>query len=307
MKRINKTLLFILLTLGLSYLLAGLFYGLGGRYSTSGGVVLAVVYMYMPAVSAILITKVIHKEKIKEKLLISFKLNKWFVVAWLIPPLLSFATFGISLLFPHVSYSPGMEGMFDRYGKLMTPEQMDQMKKSLESMPLNPLWLGLIQGLAAGLTVNAVAGFGEELGWRGFLYNQFKHLNFIKASLTIGFVWGIWHAPLILMGHNYPQHPVIGVLIMTIWCILLSPLFLYITIKSESVIAAAIMHGTLNGTAGISILLVAGGNDLIVGTTGLAGFIALIIFILVLFIYDTWISKEKIMLKEKIDFNQFKV
>jgi uncharacterized protein len=36
------------------------------------------------------------------------------------------------------------------------------------------------------------------------------------------------------------------------------------------VIAAAIMHGTLNGTVGISIMTLEGGNELLVGSTGLA-------------------------------------
>ena len=120
-------------------------------------------------------------------------------------------------------------------------------------------------------------------------------MHFLKASLIIGFIWGIWHAPIILMGHNYPQHPAAGVLMMTILCILLTPLFLYVTIKSKSVIAAAIIHGTLNGTAGISILVISGGNDLTTGLTGLAGFTALIISLLILYLYDSKLTKEKII------------
>ena len=120
-------------------------------------------------------------------------------------------------------------------------------------------------------------------------------MSFMKASLLTGIIWGFWHAPLILMGHNYPQFPVAGVFMMTLWCVLLSPLFLYITIKSRSVIAAAIMHGTLNGTAGLSIMLIEGGNELTVGATGLAGFISLLIVTAGLFIYDNIISREKIM------------
>lgn len=111
----------------------------------------------------------------------------------------------------------------------------------------------------------------------------------------MGAIWGIWHAPIILMGHNYPEHPELGVLMMTIWCILLSPLFNYITIKTKSVIAASLLHGTLNGTAGLSILLIMGGTDLTVGVTGLSGFVALILVIAAIYIYDYKISKEKIM------------
>jgi hypothetical protein len=77
---------------------------------------------------------------------------------------------------------------------------------------------------------------------------------------------------------------------------LLTPIFNYITIKAKSVIAAAIVHGTLNGVAGISIMFINGGNDITVGLTGLAGFIAILITITLLFIFDVLITKEKIML-----------
>jgi len=55
------------------------------------------------------------------------------------------------------------------------------------------------------------------------------------------------------------------------------------------------MHGTLNATAGIAIMVIDGGNDLTVGITGLAGFISLIVVLFLLFIYDNKLSKEKIM------------
>lgn len=97
------------------------------------------------------------------------------------------------------------------------------------------------------------------------------------------------------MGHNYPQHPQIGVLMMVVWCILLTPFHLYITIKAKSVIAAAILHGTMNATAAISIIGITGGNDLISGITGMPGFIALSVFLIILFIYDSYICKDKIL------------
>lgn len=296
MDKINRTTLFLILTFVISFSLAGLYKLFGGEYDNKiSGTILAITYMFIPMICAILVEKVIHKEKLKPNLFISFKINKWFFIAWLITPVISFATLGISLLLPDVTYSPEMTGMVTRFEDMLPPEQLEQMKNASESMPIHPIWLALLQGLIAGATINAIVGFGEELGWRGFLLKSFKEMNFLKASITIGMIWGIWHAPLILMGHNYPQHPEIGVLMMTIWCILLTPLFLYFTIKAKSVIAAAIMHGTLNATAGIAIMVIDGGNDLTVGMTGLAGFISLIVVLFVLFIYDNKLSKEKIM------------
>jgi membrane protease YdiL (CAAX protease family) len=73
---------------------------------------------------------------------------------------------------------------------------------------------------------------------------------------------------------------------MTIFTLLLSPIFGYVTLKARSVIAAAIAHGTLNGTAGIPLLVIAGGNDLTVGVTGLAGFVVLALVNLAIFAYE---------------------
>gem|GEM_PF-74152 len=293
----NKTAIFLILTFGISYLIAGLFYLSDMPYNSIYGIIFAVVYMFVPAFATLLVEKLIYKTEIIDSLFIRFKFNKWFIISWLIPPVLAFLTFAISLLLPNIGYSADMEGMFTRFSSMMTPEQLAQMKSSVEDLPVHPVWITLVQGLLAGLTINAIAGFGEELGWRGFLVKQFEGMKFIPASLWIGFIWGIWHAPVILMGHNYPEHPIPGIFMMILWCILLSPVFLYMLIKSKSVIAASIMHGTLNGTAGIAILMVVGGNDLTAGVTGLAGFLALLIIIALIFIYDFFIVREKIILK----------
>ena len=299
LKEIKKSTLFIVLTFIVSWSLIGIHYLLGGELTTTAGIIVTVLYMFVPMTIALVIRKIIHRQPVIDPLRIKFKINKWFLIAWLITPIIAFLTIGISLMFPEISFSIEMAGMFERFENIMTPEQMEEMKNSMETLPVHPIWITLIQGLIAGLTVNAIAGFGEELGWRGFLLKEYSNLKFWKASILIGFIWGLWHAPLILQGHNYPEHPIIGVLMMTIWCILLTPLFNYITIKAKSVIAAAIMHGTLNATAGIAIMLVAGGNDLTMGITSISGFIALFLVLILLYLYDQKIASEK-LINEKI-------
>lgn len=295
MKSHSKTTLFLLLTFSISFSIAGVYWLLGFNGSDKiGFTILGVIYMFLPTLSVLIVKKWVYHEKISTELLISFKVNKWFLVAWLIMPIITFCSVGISLLFNEVTYSSEMAGFIKRMEPLMSPEQIEQMKLSIDAMPVNFLWIILFQGLIAGLTVNAVAGFGEELGWRGFLLTEFKNMKFMKASIIIGSIWGIWHAPLILMGHNYPQHPQVGVLMMIVLSILLTPLFIYITIKSKSVIAASVMHGTMNAVAGISIMLIEGGNDLTVGIAGFSGFITIAVFNLGFFLYDYYISKDRI-------------
>ena len=291
--KIKRSGLFIGMTFALSWFIAILFFTFGGKWGTPSAIIVATAFMFMPMVSAVLIQKILYKEPLKKPLGISFKLNRWFLMAWLLPPIIAFATFGVSLLFPGVEYSPEMAGMFERFKRILPAEKLQQMQKMAE-LPVHPIWIALIQGLIAGITINAVAGFGEELGWRGFLQREFGYMGFWRSSALIGFIWGIWHAPLILQGHNYPQHPVAGVFMMAVWCMLLAPIFSYIRIKSRSVIAAAIIHGSLNATYGLSIMLVKGGNDLIIGVTGTAGFIILFIVNLGIFLFDHSIRERSV-------------
>lgn len=295
MKNINKVVLFIVLTFAINIAMVLIFSILGGQFNAKSGTIMALAYMFVPLLSAWVVEYGIHRNKIVQNWNISFKINKWFFIGWFLFPVIGFATLGISLLFPAVEYSPEMTGIMERFEESFSSAQMEEMRESMEKIPFHPIWMTLIQGLIAGATINAIAAFGEEAGWRGFLLNEWKHMPFWKASLLIGLIWGIWHAPLILMGHNYPEHPQIGVLMMIIFCILLTPFFLYFTIKTKSVIAAAIMHGTLNGSVGIAIMVIEGGNDLTTGITGFPGFVALILGLMILFVYDRFIGKNNLM------------
>ena len=302
MKKMNRTALFLVLTFAISFSAAGVFLLLGWRAEDRlAYTILGAIYMFIPALCVLIVEKWIHHDKIRQRLWISFRINKWFFVAWLVMPLVSLGTILTSLIFKGVSYNPEMTGMIERFGIIMTPEQLEEMRVSLESMPIPPLLLILLQGLIAGITINALVAFGEELGWRGFLVYQFREMNLLKAAVVIGVIWGFWHTPLILMGHNYPQHPVAGVFMMVILCVLMSVIFIYLTLKSKSVIAAAIAHGTMNATAGLSIMMIDGGSDLLTGAPGVAGFITLSILIVVLLIYDLKISKEGLFTKKIAD------
>jgi len=270
-------MLFLGLTFFISWGLIAVFY-----YSVnSPGIYLSstirIFYMCIPACVAIFVQKFIYGNSIKNALGISFNFNRWFIFAWLFPPLIAFVTFSISLFLPNVEYDPNMSGMFELLGKTLTSQQIEQMKSQAATLPISPFWLALIQGMVAGITVNTIVALGEELGWRGFLHNEWKIIGFWKSSIMIGIVWGIWHAPLILKGHNYPQHPAIGIFMMIVWCVLISPIFSYIRIRSNSTIATSILHGTLNGTGILAVMMLKGGNDLLIGLTGLVGFLVLFI------------------------------
>ena len=67
---------------------------------------------------------------------------------------------------------------------------------------------------------------------------------------------------------------------------LLSPIFSYVRLRARSVIAAAVCHGSLNGTVGLAVIVIRGGNDLTIGVTGLAGFMVLVLVNLGIYVFE---------------------
>ncbi|MBW4668101.1 MAG: CPBP family intramembrane metalloprotease [Cyanomargarita calcarea GSE-NOS-MK-12-04C] len=293
---IQKSLIFIAATFLLNYLLIIVYLALGKKWEAPNSVIVSSTYMLVPMLVTIIVQKFLYRDSLR-MLGLSFSLNWWFLVAWLLPGIIAFLSLGINLLVPNVQYSSDFSGFLNSLKSVVKPEDLQNIKSDITAIP-TPIFIvmNVVQSLIAGLTINALFAFGEELGWRGMLQTQLNSLGFWKSSLIIGLTWGIWHAPLILLGHNYPQHPKIGVLMMTIFTLLLSPIFAYIKIKSQSVIAIAILHGTLNAIAGLPLLFIKGGNDLTNGVTGLAGLITLVAINISFLVYDFFLAKQPIML-----------
>jgi uncharacterized protein len=281
----KAAIVLLVLAYALAYTLAAAFYLAGGDPASVPGFLMATVYMLTPLAAVLLVQRFVLQERLLRGIGVSWRLNRWFLVAILAPLVLVLLTIVVSTFFSGVSYSPTGEG-FQRF---QPPGEVP-----MEQPPFHPLVFGVIVGVVAGVTVNALFAFGEEAGWRGLLQRLVGPMGFWRSSLLTGVAWGFWHAPLVIQGHNYPEHPQLGVFMMVAWTILLSPLFSYVRLRSGSVIAAAVLHGVLNGTAGLSVLMVVGGDDLTVGVTGLAGFIALTLLLLALFVHDRFLAKERI-------------
>jgi membrane protease YdiL (CAAX protease family) len=98
--------------------------------------------------------------------------------------------------------------------------------------------------------------FGEEYGWRGFLQGELVKLGRIKGVLLVGLIWGVWHAPIVAMGHNYPGYPVTGPLAMVVYSVGLAFVLGYAMLKSGSVWLAAFLHGVNNQVLSFLIAMV---------------------------------------------------
>jgi hypothetical protein len=129
-----------------------------------------------------------------------------------------------------------------------------------------------LASLVIGPTVNGLFGFGEEFGWRGYLLPKLMPLGKIKAYVIGGVLWGLWHAPLVLIGFNYPRYPVLGVVAMAGMTTALGIYINELTLRNRSSILAGWIHGAFNGQAyGIWRLLFPDVNPLLGGMTGLVG------------------------------------
>ena len=214
--------------------------------------------MLAPLLSHIL-TRLVTKEGFKLSgkdsmmLGISFKNGKWifFLIAILLPWIYLELSNALTILFFRELYDP------EYYVSL----EID--KRLLNIFPLAAIVSGVFGSFAA---------FGEEAGWRGYMMPKLLKLfgadedtslskgkklrATILACITGGIIWGLWHAPLTCIGHNfgtdYPGFPFVGIARMCLFCTLMGIMLTFVTVKSGSVWPAAIMHAVNN--AGPSIL-----------------------------------------------------
>ncbi|GAB3624138.1 CPBP family intramembrane metalloprotease [Mariniluteicoccus endophyticus] len=127
--------------------------------------------------------------------------------------------------------------------------------------PMPPMPLGLlavvsiVQTIPLGL-VNTIPAMGEEVGWRGFLFPRLAdRLGVWMAAVVSGVVWGCWHAPVILLGYNYPQGPRwLALLAMSATCTFIGVVFTWVRHVSRSTWAAAYGHGLFNALVGSSAM-----------------------------------------------------
>ncbi len=118
----------------------------------------------------------------------------------------------------------------------------------------------------------------EELGWRGALWSRWRSLGFrSKHALATGVVWGVWHAPLIAMGHNYPNDPIAGPFLMTIFCVLLTPVLHLVRERGGTIGHACLFHGTINAGATLGKICIVSPSWIGLGIVGLPGMVLLAI------------------------------
>ncbi|WP_130178510.1 CPBP family intramembrane glutamic endopeptidase [Cryobacterium sp. SO1] len=111
--------------------------------------------------------------------------------------------------------------------------------------------------------LNLVPALGEELGWRGWLLPKLMPLGTVPAIVISGVIWGLWHAPMVLLGYNYPDAPGwLGLTMMVGMCILVGAVFGWLRLRSDSVWPAALAHAAFNGAAGTILIFSMAGEHI---------------------------------------------
>ena len=120
--------------------------------------------------------------------------------------------------------------------------------------------VSLLMGvLVYGPVINLFFAIGEEIGWRGFLYPALRQrMSTLPACLLVGAIWGLWHTPINLMGHNYgtsyPGFPWLGILGMCLFTTSARTFLAWLSERSGSLWPAALAHGTINAAAQVALL-----------------------------------------------------
>ncbi|HEC22291.1 MAG TPA: CPBP family intramembrane metalloprotease [Chloroflexi bacterium] len=247
-------------------------------------VLVAVFYMWAPAVAHIL-TRLITREGWQNTYLKPRFRQGWpyWLAAWFLPAALTIAGGALFFaLFPRY---------FDSSLRFIRELLAQAEEQAGQPLPITPAMFAAIQTLQAVLfapLINSLFTFGEEFGWRAYLQPKLMPLGGRRAVLLMGLIWGVWHWPVILMGHNYgldyPGAPYLG-LLMTLWVMTLFAAFLgWVALRGGSVWPAVIGHAALNGIAGLGQLFTRGEpNPLLgplpVGLIGSAGFAVLALWI----------------------------
>ena len=107
-----------------------------------------------------------------------------------------------------------------------------------------------------GPVLGLIITFGEEYGWRGYLQGELVHLGRIRGVGLLGIIWGIWHWPIIWLGYNYPDQPVLGPLLMTGYTVVLAYFLAYAVFKSKGIWTAAYLHALNNQTMSFFMVMV---------------------------------------------------
>jgi membrane protease YdiL (CAAX protease family) len=241
---------------------------------------------FSPAIAGIIVRKWVTREGFGDAGL-RVNLRKWryYLVGWLLPLFVS-----TIIIFLAVAFGVGEPDFSLRRALAVLTLGVE--------VPEIPSYTRVIAPISLLFTAlfSTFILWGEEFGWRGYLQIRLFAERPLLAAFSTGIIWGIWHYPLNLRGYNFPNHPILGLLVFPVSTVLLSIIFGWLRLKTGSVWAPSLAHAATNAVGGsLTVLLFLGGPDfLFVSYLGLLGWIPLTAFCL-------WIILSGQLKRERVD------
>ena len=191
--------------------------------------------MLSPGVSAI-ITKLIFDRSLKG---LGWKPGpaKWLGLGYLLPILYGAVVYGIVWLLGLGGFTTeAIAGQMAELGMADAP--------AWQMVAVYMLLMGTIVYVRGGLLYS----FGEELGWRGFLFPELHRMtSFTTASLISGVVWALFHLPVMLFSDYNSTAPIaFQVVVFFISAIANTFVYNWLRAKSGSVWPAVLLHASHN-------------------------------------------------------------
>jgi len=253
--------------------------------------------MFIPAL-CVIFTRLITKEGFSHNWIRpNFKKHfKYYLFAWFGPSILIFLGAVIYFMVFKEQFDSNMGYAMNIFEAQGISLKTAQLRSTIISQ--------FITGILLGPILNFLTCFGEEWGWRGYLMpKMIEKFNFLPMVLITGVIWGLWHLPLTVMGHNYGTdyagYPYLGIFAMCIFCIVMGCIFSFLSIKTGSCIPAIIAHGSLNGIASTAIYFTKDGGNNFIGPApmGIIGGSAFVITAIIILIKMTQSEKSKITIE----------
>jgi hypothetical protein len=200
--------------------------------------------------------------------------NRWYLIAWLLGPLVAMASMLVAPAFPGVELTGDLMRLVG--AQVTDPSELAEVRKNYEGVST---WLFVAAQLVPaglfGVVIGTVVALGEEVGWRVVMPRLLGPAGFWKTALLTGLTRGLWAVPLALAGYPYDAHPREGALVGIGYSLLVGLLATFLRGVGGSVVPAAMVVGTLTSGAAVSNLLLLGATDLTGRSTGLPGIIVL--------------------------------
>jgi len=242
MKRRNICLWYLIVVFALSYLWQLVIFLTGGIESA-----LVPFLMVFPGIVAVAF-RIIRKEGFRN---VGWGLRRWWYVipAIAVPLIVALGTVFLLNAF-HWATLPEQFFVF-RDGMLESSKIGLILGNQAQSIPF--FVFNFVLSHVVFLIIGSMITLGEEFGWQGYLQQKLLREYGVNWGLVaFGAVWGYWHLPLVLMGWTFPNHPVLGALLLMPISTTFFGIFQgWIYLRSRSIWMPALAHAAINLLTGL--------------------------------------------------------